>query len=136
MTVTTVTHLNFRGEARAALEFYRSVSGGELTIITYGEMGATPDGADPEEVVWGQVRGPASGLSLPRATTEQRRATVTRRARGRGPWRGRHTGTWRDNARSPGRLLVWPRVPTNPVTFVTFFFTEAVARTTAGVVLF
>ena len=57
MTVTTVTHLNFRGEAREALEFYRSVSGGELTVITYGEMGATPDGADASEVVWGQVRG-------------------------------------------------------------------------------
>lgn len=55
MSVTTVTHLNFRGDARQALEFYQSVSGGDLAIITYKDMGVdNPDEAD--QVVWGQVR--------------------------------------------------------------------------------
>ncbi|MFC7329115.1 VOC family protein [Marinactinospora rubrisoli] len=56
MTVSTVVHLNFRGEARAALEFYRSVSGGELVAMTYGDMGAVQNPAEAGRVVWGQVR--------------------------------------------------------------------------------
>ena len=56
MTVDTVTHLNFRGEARAALEFYRSVSGGELVIMTYRDAGGAEDPAEADQVVWGQVR--------------------------------------------------------------------------------
>ena len=47
MSVTTVTHLNFRGDARAALTFYQSVFGGDLALVTY------PDDAD--QVMWGQV---------------------------------------------------------------------------------
>lgn len=57
MSVTTVTHLNFRGDARAALEFYQSVSGGELTIVTYRDSGSVPDPAEADQVLWGQVRG-------------------------------------------------------------------------------
>ena len=30
MSITTTTHLNFRGEARAALGFYQSVFGGRI----------------------------------------------------------------------------------------------------------
>jgi PhnB protein len=56
MAVRSVTHLNFRGEARAALEFYRSVFGGELAIITNGDMGIPGDEAD--QVKWGQVVAP------------------------------------------------------------------------------
>ncbi|MFC0531323.1 VOC family protein [Phytohabitans kaempferiae] len=56
MTVSTVTHLNFRGDARAALEFYQSVSGGELAVVTYKDMGDVPDPAEADQVVWGQVR--------------------------------------------------------------------------------
>ena len=40
MTVSTVTHLNFTGGARQALEFYQSVFGGQLMIATYGQVGA------------------------------------------------------------------------------------------------
>jgi PhnB protein len=47
MSVATVTHLNFRGDARAALTFYQSVFGGDLAVVTY------PDNAD--QVMWGQV---------------------------------------------------------------------------------
>jgi PhnB protein len=34
MSVNAATHLDFRGNARAALVFYQSVFGGELAIVT------------------------------------------------------------------------------------------------------
>ena len=37
-------YINFRGNAREAIEFYRSVFGGELRISTFGEFGTD----DPE----------------------------------------------------------------------------------------
>jgi PhnB protein len=55
MSITTTTHLNFRGEARAALEFYRSVFGGQVTIATYGDFGMPAEIPGAEKVVFGQV---------------------------------------------------------------------------------
>ncbi|WP_258348943.1 VOC family protein [Saccharopolyspora gregorii] len=55
MTLTTTTHLNFRGNARAALEFYRSAFGGRLTITTYRDVGAPGDAPGADDVVFGQV---------------------------------------------------------------------------------
>jgi PhnB protein len=55
MTVKSVTHLNFRGDARAALEFYRSVFGGDLAAITYKDAGNVQDPAEADQVMWGQV---------------------------------------------------------------------------------
>ena len=55
MSVQSTPHLNFRGQAREALDFYRSVFGGERTIVTYGDLGATQDAAQAEQVIWGQV---------------------------------------------------------------------------------
>ena len=55
MSVNTTTHLNFRGDARAALEFYRSVFGGELVVATYSDFGAPNDTPDADKVVFGQV---------------------------------------------------------------------------------
>lgn len=55
MSVSAVTHLNFRGDARAALEFYRSVFAGDLTIITYADMGDVEDPSEAQQVMWGQV---------------------------------------------------------------------------------
>ena len=55
MTVAATTHINFRGNAREALEFYRSVFDGQLVIMTYAEMGAVEDPAAADQVVWGQV---------------------------------------------------------------------------------
>lgn len=55
MSIVVTPHLNFRGDARRALEFYQAVFGGELTIITYGEMAADPTMDDAELVVWGQI---------------------------------------------------------------------------------
>lgn len=55
MTLTTTTHLNFHGDARAALEFYQSVFGGETTIRTYGQFGMPADAPGADSVVFGQV---------------------------------------------------------------------------------
>ncbi|WP_067822530.1 VOC family protein [Nocardia inohanensis] len=55
MPVDTTTHLNFRGDARAALQFYRSVFGGDLAVITYREAGAGQNPAEADQVMWGQV---------------------------------------------------------------------------------
>ena len=40
MTVTTTAHANFRGQARGALTFYRSVFGGDLSLATYADISA------------------------------------------------------------------------------------------------
>lgn len=55
MSITTTTHLNFRGDARAALEFYHSVFGGDLTIATYGDVGMPAELPGAAHVVFGQI---------------------------------------------------------------------------------
>lgn len=59
MTVNVTPHLNFRGQAREALELYRAALGGELTIVTYRDAGAVQDPAEADEVMWGQVEAPS-----------------------------------------------------------------------------
>ncbi|MCU1640471.1 MAG: hypothetical protein JWN03_746 [Nocardia sp.] len=55
MTVNAVAHLNFHGRARAALEFYQSVFGGQISIATYGDFGMPAEAPDATKVVFGQV---------------------------------------------------------------------------------
>lgn len=55
MTVKTTTHLNFRGQARAALEFYQSAFGGQLVAVTYKDAGAVQNPAEADQIMWGQV---------------------------------------------------------------------------------
>jgi len=55
MSITTTTHLNFRGDARAALGFYQSVFGGDVSIATYGDFGMPKDAPGADNVVFGQV---------------------------------------------------------------------------------
>jgi PhnB protein len=55
MSINTTTHLNFRGDARAALEFYQSVFGGQVTIASYGDFGMPKDAPGADDVVFGQV---------------------------------------------------------------------------------
>jgi PhnB protein len=55
MAIRTVTHLNFRGDARAALEFYRHVFGGELMAISYRDAHAAQDESEADQIMWGQV---------------------------------------------------------------------------------
>lgn len=54
MTLTVTPHLNFRGQARAALDFYKSVFGGEQVLVTYGDFGQGTAG-DRDKIIWGQV---------------------------------------------------------------------------------
>ena len=55
MTIQTTTHLNFRGDARQALEFYRSVFGGHAAISTYADFGMPADLPGADGVVFGLV---------------------------------------------------------------------------------
>lgn len=55
MTVKVATHLNFRGDARAALGFYRSVFGGDQVVVSYRDAGNVQDPAEADQVMWGQV---------------------------------------------------------------------------------
>lgn len=55
MSVRTVTHLNFRGQAREALTFYQQALEGRLALVTYGDAGQADKASDPAHVMWGQV---------------------------------------------------------------------------------
>jgi PhnB protein len=55
-------YLNFPGSARDAMEFYQDVFGGELNIMTFGDMGATEHEGNPI---------PGDGIMHAQLTTEQ-----------------------------------------------------------------
>ncbi|MEU3460711.1 VOC family protein [Streptomyces sp. NPDC006733] len=63
MSVTTTTHLNFRGTAREALDYYQSVFGGTTVAVTYQDAGAVRDDSEADWVMWGQVTG-ADGFHI------------------------------------------------------------------------
>lgn len=64
MSVKVVPHLNFRGDARAALEFYHSVFGGDIAIITYENAGNVQNPSEADQVMWGQVAAADSGIRV------------------------------------------------------------------------
>jgi PhnB protein len=55
MSLQTTTHLNFRGDARGALEFYHSVFGGHLVVNTYADFGMPAEAPGSDKVVFGLV---------------------------------------------------------------------------------
>lgn len=55
MTIKTVVHLNFRGNARQALTFYQSVFSGEITLVTYHDAHAAAEPSQADQILWGQV---------------------------------------------------------------------------------
>jgi PhnB protein len=59
-------YLSFTDNARQAMEFYRSVFGGTLTLNTMGESGA--EGPDAAKIMHGQLETP-SGYTLMAADT-------------------------------------------------------------------
>lgn len=90
MPATITTHLNFRGQARAALQFYRSVFGGDMTASTYSDVGMPADAPGADHLVFGQltaepglrlmaydVPGPASAPGEARATRRENGVTIT-----------------------------------------------------------
>jgi PhnB protein len=60
-------YISFSDNARQALEFYRGVFGGDLTLSTFGEAGAA-GGADADKIMHGQLETPA-GYTLMAADT-------------------------------------------------------------------
>ncbi|GAA1357041.1 VOC family protein [Arthrobacter koreensis] len=63
MSISTTTHLNFRGTAGKALEFYRSVFGGAVTAATYGDFGMPQEAPGAGKIVFGQLE-TADGFRL------------------------------------------------------------------------
>jgi PhnB protein len=63
MSVRTTTHLNFQGNARAALAFYHEVFEGQQALVTYAQAGRGEVAVDPEHVIWGQITG-EDGIAL------------------------------------------------------------------------
>jgi PhnB protein len=60
-------YVSFDGNARQAMEFYKGVFGGDLTMNTFGEFGA-PDSPDTDKIMHGQLETP-SGFTLMGADT-------------------------------------------------------------------
>lgn len=63
MAVTLNPYLNFRGNARQAMEFYRSIFGGELTSSTFAEAGMEVDPSEVNQLMHAQLLGD-NGLVL------------------------------------------------------------------------
>jgi len=68
MTTRLNPYISFRDNARDAMEFYRSVFGGELTLSTFAEMNASEDPAEADKVMHSQLEG-ENGLTLMAADT-------------------------------------------------------------------
>lgn len=86
MTITTTTHLNFRGDARRALEFYQAVFGGQVSIATYGDFGMPKDAPGADSVVYGQLQSEdgfrVMAYDIPGAPTDSAPSRSTRRENG------------------------------------------------------
>ena len=63
MTTRLNPYLSFEDDAKQAMEFYRSVFGGELTMSTFDEFGAAEDPADGGKIMHAQLESP-NGLVL------------------------------------------------------------------------
>lgn len=66
--VTLNPYLNFRDNAREAMEFYHSVFGGELTSSTFADFGQADDPADADKIMHSQLEA-ENGLVLMAADT-------------------------------------------------------------------
>ena len=91
MTVTTTTHLNFAGTARAALDFYADVFGGTVTAATYADFGMPAEIPGSDKVVFGLVAGEngfhimgydipgrtEGGIATPGSTHRENNTTIT-----------------------------------------------------------
>jgi PhnB protein len=58
MSVLLNPYIGFQGQAREAMDFYKSVFGGELTSSTYGESGMAQDPADNDKIMHSQLQAP------------------------------------------------------------------------------
>lgn len=63
MSLRASPHLNFRGDASAALAFYSVAFDGQVTLVTYQQAGQAAQARAPGDIIWGQVS-TASGLCV------------------------------------------------------------------------
>jgi PhnB protein len=68
MPTILTPYVSFRDNAREAMEFYKSVFGGELTVSTFGDFQASEDPSEQNKVMHSQLTSP-SGLVLMAADT-------------------------------------------------------------------
>lgn len=68
MSINLNPYLGFRDNARQAMEFYRSVFGGELSIGTFAELGGSQDPGEADKVMHAQLEAP-HGVVLMAADT-------------------------------------------------------------------
>ena len=57
MSTQLNAYLNFRDNARQAMEFYREVFGGTLTLSTFGESSASADPSEDDLVMHAELAG-------------------------------------------------------------------------------
>jgi PhnB protein len=67
MGVTLNPYLNFKDNARQAMEFYQSVFGGELQLNTFAELGAPVEDNEKDLIMHSQLE--SSGIVLMGADT-------------------------------------------------------------------
>lgn len=73
MAVQLNPYLNFRGEAKAAMDLYHDIFGGDLSLNTFGEFSSDEhpmDPADADKVMHAQLSG-SDGLALMAADVPQ-----------------------------------------------------------------
>lgn len=68
MTTRLNPYISFRDNARQAMEFYRSVFGGELDLSTFAEMHASDDPSEQDKIMHSMLASP-NGLVLMAADT-------------------------------------------------------------------
>jgi PhnB protein len=68
MTSRLNPYITFENNARQAMEFYQGVFGGDLTLNTFGELGAPQDSPDADKVMHSQLE-TDSGFTLMAADT-------------------------------------------------------------------
>lgn len=68
MAVRLNPYINFRDKTRQAMEFYRSVFGGELTVTTFAELHASEDPAEQDKLMHSMLEA-ENGLVLMAADT-------------------------------------------------------------------
>ena len=69
-------YLNFRGTAREAMEFYRGVFGGDLTVSTFKEFHASEDPSEDDLVMHSRLTTPAGYVLMGSDTPERMELTA------------------------------------------------------------
>ena len=69
MSVLLNPYITFAGNAREAIEFYRSVFGGDVSVMTFGDMPGVPTGPDETDKVMHAMLTAENGIVLMVADT-------------------------------------------------------------------